>query len=459
MKKQGKKSRRTHDEMRHHVCLYCLKNGCTRKVTERLVPMIKKNVCEDFDLLDVSFPVGLCQKCCMKAFHDESYKSDLDYEGLRRRFRSVSGDEQICKCYICIYGRVTPFNKVQNITSKEEFATSPEGDVSKISKTCKKCLQTNISPGRSHDCSVANRVDNVLEWLPNDVKQQIASSVISKQMNNNCENNKTIELKSRRGRPMKFKMASDNQEPSQVSYLAIDKLKQVLRLSGKKTLKMNQGIRMITKNKKIIPSNYKAHLASLSKKERSFLDVSKVKLNSSSETKTVVHVKNLGDYIEHVKIERKLSDNLLVKIIGDTGGNFFKLSLSIIDLDNLPSDSKKKKDDMFGDYFSDNGVQKLLLIGIMAKGKEDYELVKSVFDLIDFKVPGVHMIFTGDQKFINIVNGLGSHTSMHPCSWCHDDKSFLGTYPDLRTFGHLRLCYQKYKEAKDAGINFCNDCI
>ena len=145
------------------------------------------------------------------------------------------------------------------------------------------------------------------------------------------------------------------------------------------------------------------------------------------------------------------SDNLLVKIIGDTGGNFFKLSFTIIDLDNLPN-GQKKKGDMFGDLFSDNGVQKLLLIAIVAKGKEDYELVKSVFDLIDFKVDGAKMIFTGDQKFINIINGIGSHTSTHPCSWCHDDKSFAGNYPDLRTFGHLRLCYQKYKQDKDAGI-------
>ena len=181
--------------------------------------------------------------------------------------------------------------------------------------------------------------------------------------------------------------------------------------------------------------------------------------NTSVAIKIIPILLILTDNMTHGFISRSdlflesfhFSDNLLVKIIGDTGGNFFKLSLSIIDL-STPLSSQKKKGDMFGDCFSDNGVQKLLLIAIVAKGKEDYELVKSVFDLIDFNVDGVKMIFTGDQKYINICCGLGCHTSMHPCPWCHDDKSFAGTYPDLRTFGHLRLCFQKYKQDKDAGI-------
>ena len=307
MGKTGKKSRKTHAEMRYHVCIYCLKNGCSRKIPESLLSVIKRNVSSDFDLSDESFPIGLCNSCQRKALRDDSYKSDLDYDLLRRRFRALSGMDKICQCYICMHGRVTPFNKVKETSPMvQQSVASPKGDASKLTKTCNKCLQTDISPGKPHDCSISNRVDNILGWLPSDVTEQIASSVISKQMNNNCQNNKSIQLKSKRGRPLKLRMSAEKPERSDVSLQMINQLRQVLRLSGKKALKMNQGIRMITKNKKIIPPNFKEHLANLSKKERSFLEMSKINLSTCPEPKTVVHVKDLGDFIEHVKIERKL---------------------------------------------------------------------------------------------------------------------------------------------------------
>ena len=57
------------------------------------------------------------------------------------------------------------------------------------------------------------------------------------------------------------------------------------------------------------------------------------------------------------------------------------------------------------------------------------------------------IIFLGDQKFINIINGKANHAATYPCSWCFDDKKFQGTDVQPITFGDLRQQHAAYVEA------------
>ena len=156
---------------------------------------------------------------------------------------------------------------------------------------------------------------------------------------------------------------------------------------------MNQGLRAITNNRKIIPPNYREYLVGKSGTESEYFTISPISLKvddkekknenenvQNTEEVEVIHVKNLQEYVDHAISERGYSNNrTLVKILGDTGGEFFKISMSI------------------SNDFKDNGVNKLLLIAICTKSKEDYEMVSQVFNLLDLNITGSQLIVTGEN--------------------------------------------------------------
>ena len=80
-------------------------------------------------------------------------------------------------------------------------------------------------------------------------------------------------LKRSNGRRLQFTQAaksSKQPKKKQVSHDEIDRLKTKLKLSGKKTALLNQSLRVITNNRKIVAPNYKQHQVEKSKKEEDF---------------------------------------------------------------------------------------------------------------------------------------------------------------------------------------------
>ena len=228
-----------------------------------------------------------------------------------------------------------------------------------------------------------------------------------------------VNLKNRKGRTLKFNLAAKSSKQPCVTFKDIDNMKTKLHLSGKKTLLMNQGLRAITNNRKIIPPNYREYLVGKSETESEYFTISPISLKVDDKEKKnenenvqkteeveVIHVKNLQEYVDHAISERGYSNNrTLVKILGDTGGEFFKISMSIINLDDVSEDNKSNskknrttyEDDVFSNDFKDNGVNKLLLIAICTKSKEDYEMVSQVFNLLDLNITGSQLIVTGEN--------------------------------------------------------------
>ena len=72
--------------------------------------------------------------------------------------------------------------------------------------------------------------------------------------------------------------------------------------------------------------------------EAGFLEITTIKIKSGGKLikKVCVIVSDLQAVIDHIKEARKIDEEVcLVKIMGDTGGAFFKMSLSTINLDRL----------------------------------------------------------------------------------------------------------------------------
>ena len=98
-------------------------------------------------------------------------------------------------------------------------------------------------------------------------------------------------------------------------------------------------------------------------------------------------------------------------------------------------------DPIFDIEDNDNGINSLFLVALTPKYKEDYILVSQVISKLKLeKVTEPRFVNGGDQKYINLLCGVGEHSSTCPCSWCSlPAKSFRKRLKyDVRTWGGLR---------------------
>jgi hypothetical protein len=71
--------------------------------------------------------------------------------------------------------------------------------------------------------------------------------------------------------------------------------------------------------------------------------------------------------------------------------------------------------------FKETSVKKMFLIAIAPKTTENYENVQKIFkilNLVEPKIDDVRLTIASDLKLINIILGLMSHGSLHPCCYC-----------------------------------------
>ena len=97
--------------------------------------------------------------------------------------------------------------------------------------------------------------------------------------------------------------------------------------------------------------------------------------------------------------------------------------------------------------FKDTGVKKCFIIGLVPEVAENYINVKTLWSST-----GVHNLqrrFTiaSDLKLCNILLGLMSHASLHPCCWCDIDKNHLSERGNDRTLGNLKHLYTGFQTA------------
>ena len=403
----------------------------------------------EFSLNDKSLPYGVCYSCRWRLYKKEDDFCSLDYIELLKDSNFVLGLEEWCQCYICKAGRSKSFPR----SRKNAASAAPK------LKTCGICF-VEIRPGKPHDCKLSNRVDNVRSWLPSDVVEQLASTVIDEQAGSS--HGDTVSLKRKRGPALSLNLGTVPKK-QKMSFEDMDKFQSALDLPDRGSLKLAKGLRVLHKDRKLLPSGYDKYLVQKSNIEEEYLEVSKVTLKRESKVKTedgfkthvedevieVAHVAELPKFVGHINEVRdnKETDEILVKILGDTGGNFFKLCMSVINLTRLRAIIAKMKegrssfsDGLFPEESNENGIDQLLVIAIAHKTKEDYPLVSAVFQLLDFNLPGCRIVFGGDQKYINIGAGVGAHKSTYPCPWCFlSSKDFeSGSKVDSRTFGDLR---------------------
>ena len=308
------------------------------------------------------------------------------------------------------------------------------------------------------------------------VAQQLASHIIleSSDGNNNSEND-PIKLSRPKGRRLRVYLHKRKRKKSsmfQVSHVDLDKLKVKLKLSKTKSKVLAQGIRHVCGSRKAVAPGYKEHLVQTSRDQEQFLTVDHIKVKKSTKkseeevAKDVVHIRDLQQYFDHIRTRRNISPaDCLLKLMGDTGGNFFKYCMQVIDMTRVLKEKRGRaclSNGLFSNEYNDNGVNKILILAIVAKENvsECYSLVSKVLKLMNLNVQNCKRIIrTGDQKFVNIITGLGAHTSSYPSPQCFIfHKNLLDPCPAMRDIDSLQKDVEKFKTKKMAAAK-CHNVI
>ena len=105
-------------------------------------------------------------------------------------------------------------------------------------------------------------------------------------------------------------------------------------------------------------------------------------------------------------------------------------------LDDQLRNSKKE--------FKNSGVKKCFIIGIVPNILENYFNLKRLW--LNVGVNELNRPFTvaSDLKLCNILLGLMSHSSLHPCCWCDVEKNKMNSKGSQRTIASLKNLFWTY---------------
>ena len=354
---------KSHQESRASLCIGCHKLGSNlRKISnsETLKSFVKDKIFDGYSCDNDSLPNVICDVCRMEIRGDRvgrHYTKKFDYDKLTRSMPRGQKSEQ-CQCYIC--QKVRDKQNRPKHTKNHQRKRGPVSSAhdkslkSKTFKVCGKCGQ-KIGRGIKHHCTPGKQAKNLTNHAKSiDVKQQMASIVL-KEMDTN--NNGDISLKQTHGRPLRVRMKPKDKKLSVLTHEQMDKLHSKVTRDNKGTDLLGQGLRKVHGRKSVQPY-YKDMRREKKKKAESFLEIINLKLNGRDDTRIACVMRNARDFVEHLKIKRKLRDDQAhVRVSGDGGGKFLKYGVNVMNKDEQPPASASR--DLFEDDFKDSG-KKLL---------------------------------------------------------------------------------------------------
>lgn len=453
--------------MRLSVCVGCLRPGCERQVTEASLEMVRKKVFSGFTVDSLSLPCGLCNSCRLLLYsssYSESTFPKFDFDDLSKSMKRNPPSQLLCVCYICQAGRSKVFKRKKNKPGPKSVENQEVPTASKTVQVCSKCFQ-KVGRGIQHSCKRGDATDNLAKCAEAaGVSEQVASKVLS-DISNTVDKPDDIKLKRKRGPPMSINVEPVAKKSRIVTHSDLDKISRQLNLSDIKSRENARALRTIF-GRKSIQAGYAESLPKKAKTMELMLDVKMLEFSQKISKKArienpaldpvlrfqkaVVYAKDLGDLVEYVQDKRGMKpEDTLVKIGMDTGGDFVKVTLNVIDIPKYNEEEIKKRSS-YGDGISpkqakDTSVKKLLIVAIVSKVQESYENVSRILQVLDLTTLGKFKI-AADQKLINVLCGLQSHSCTHPCPWCIGSSPWTEEAP-LRTIGMLKADYSGWLEA------------
>ena len=181
--------------------------------------------------------------------------------------------------------------------------------------------------------------------------------------------------------------------------------------------------------------------------------ISSITLAENKESCQVVHCQSLNSLSEAFKSAQKLTESAILKLGINGGGSFLKVSFThiILEEDETPPNSPVQKTikQMPPPSTKSTSVKQQILIVLAQNTPESYHNVKATLNLIQVQeeCQKDSAIISCDLKLANILCGIQSHSSMHPCCWCDASSRNFQNCGRLRTFGEIRRQHSEFIRA------------
>lgn len=172
--------------------------------------------------------------------------------------------------------------------------------------------------------------------------------------------------------------------------------------------------------------------------------------NGNEFEQTMVYCHDVCGFIEDLAVLRDKSVVELRDKVGlDSGQGQLLMTLTLYDPDNLlniKEQVRATRKSGPGVKFKETGVQKVMILACAPEVPENVFNVKIFIEKVGLsRLP---YTFTGDLKLLNIVAGIMSGSSKHPCVYCDVErvKGVWGKEGELRTFRSITEQYENWKE-------------
>lgn len=472
---------KTHHECRLEVCCACgsapvkIRLGPSGKsLVQQALPDLA--ICFD----DAKYPLGLCWPCrkALNKLKESNFSNLVDvakvtedwhllpwFDDDEEDFAPLALDSRTCECKICKavktgIGSVRPnVERVNPFGTKKRKVGRPSGFSTAV--VCKKCLK-EVEEGEQHRCTLANRRSSLLKLAKSDPQgsQMIASSVVKSLKGSPLKNTKRLAQLTggpplqvydtppvrRRSKPIG---ATATASLAADTGLSVNKRRQLASIANRESKKGS------TSGRKVFAPNVNRDITAMKKKFSEHFEVSEEIVDGKPYK--IARVRSIEQFVKFITDCRDLiPSNILNRVSLDSGQNFLKMSVNIIDLLNCddPERLSGKKDlHQFGSRNSlDTGINGTFITCIAQEMAESPEAFETFFDLVSLKDLDNYR-FANDFKVHNLLSGLGPCSSSCPCPYCDKLKKYFNTKGNERTIGGISETFEQF-QSKNGPLDY-----
>ena len=305
---------------------------------------------------------------------------------------------------------------------------------------------TEIRRGNSHKCNLQTQSKNlkvIAERFPK-AAEKLASSIIKQKYSSPKG---TIRLSQFAGPKFPLVPGSSKSDANAnlLSTEEMVQIQQATHLSNGKMRSLVACLNRFSPKGSGVEKNFQKNFAQAGRKLEDLFDCTKSVFESKGKSvdRHEVFCNDIEAFIWTVISSRQYSaHDTLVKLSLDNGGGFFKISLSLLDISEDDDDPPQSSKQPFGTRRLSSGVNRIFVVGIVQEITENYTNISKI--LGHLAIHKIQFIFTADLKAVNIICGIQSHSSKHPCCYCDIDSENLISCGKDRTFGSIRSNAQQF---------------
>ena len=415
-----------------------------RSVSAGDIEVIREHIIDGYSSTNEDFPNGICTGCSLslsKKRKDSSFVIPNQVENYDPGRTTGLRSRHECVCRICTVAKASGFYAHHQRKSKKKRGRPVTNSTPVPVKVCGHCF-TQLYRGCNHSSEQCKSRRNKVNLLVN-----ITSPTSLNRAASRVNGKETLPT------PLGIPVRSDVAKRELFSASDICGIGQDLGLSDRQHKTLVCDIRLATGSRKSVESKAMKSFQERRHQLDEFFDVTSLvykvknpetKIDENVERHSVL-CNDISGFIDSVleKRGREWGDDILLRLGLDGGGGFFKIVLSVFDKDdpypNVKSALSKK--------FKESGVKKAFIIALVPKISENYVNVKRLW--INLKLQDLRFrkfTIATDLKLCNIILGMMSHSSCHPCCWCDIQKDDLLKKGSPRTIGSLMKLFWAYFE-------------